>query len=96
MKEHTLYAAIRQAKAQPGSAEELTRRMHKEAVPISRSIRGFKAYYVVYRADAMVTTVRVCEDHTAAEAWNRRIMDCIRHQVGPMLASQPAAFAGTG
>ena len=82
-------------RAQPGSAEELTRRMHKEAVPISRSIRGFKAYDVGYGADAMVTTGSVCEDQSAADECNRRLRDFIRHHLGPMLASQPVAFAGT-
>ena len=61
-----------------------------------RRIRGFQAYHVVYGAEAMVTTGSVCEDHPAAEACHRRIMDCIRHHVGPMLARQPVAFAGTG
>ena len=56
----------------------------------------FKAYCGVYGADAMVPTVSVCEDHPAAKECNRRIMDFIRHHMGPMLASQPVAFAGTG
>ena len=43
----------------------------------------------------MVPTGSVCEDRTAAEERNRRIMDFIRHHVGPMLARQPVAFAGT-
>jgi hypothetical protein len=90
-----MYAAIRQAKAKPGSAEELTRRINEEAVPIIRSIQGFKAYYVVYGNDDMVTTVSVFEDQAAAEECNRRIMDFIRQNLGPMLASQPVAFAGT-
>src|SRR5439155_26774455 len=71
------------------------RRVHEKAVPIIRSIQGFKAYYVVYGADAMVTTISVFEDHTATDECNRRIMDFIRHNLGPMLVSQPVAFAGT-
>jgi hypothetical protein len=90
-----MYAAIRQAKVKPGSAEELTRRINEEGLPIIRSIRGFKAYYVVYRDDDMVTTVSVFEDQAAAEECNRRIMDFIRQDLGPMLASQPVALAGT-
>jgi len=56
---------------------------------------GYGKDDVVYGDDAMVTTVSVFEDHTAAKACYRRIMDFIRHNVGPMLASQPVAFAGT-
>ena len=50
---------------------------------------------MVYGADAMVTTISVFEDHTATDECNRRIMDFIRHNLGPMLVSQPVAFAGT-
>ena len=56
---------------------------------------GYGKDDVVYRADAMVTTGSVCEDHTAAEACNRRIMDFNRHHVGLMLARHPVALAGT-
>jgi len=43
----------------------------------------------------MVTTGSVCEDRTAAEACHRRIMGFIRQHLGPVLARQPVAFAGT-
>jgi len=43
----------------------------------------------------MVTTGSVFEVQAAAEECNRRIMDSIRQDLGPMLASQPVAFAGT-
>ncbi len=49
---------------------------------------------VVYGADARVTTGSVCEDHPAAEACHRYIVDFIQHHVRPMLARQPVAFAG--
>ena len=66
VKGHTLYAAIRQAKAQPGSAEELTRRVHEGTLSIVSNLAGFKAFYVVYGDDDLVTTVSVFEDQTAA------------------------------
>ena len=56
---------------------------------------GYGKDDVVYGTDAMVTTGSVCEGHPAADECHRRIMDCIRHHVGPMLASQAMAFAGT-
>ncbi|MEY9597150.1 hypothetical protein AB7M74_003788 [Bradyrhizobium japonicum] len=43
-----MYAAIRQAKAKSGSAEELARRIKDGAVPIISDVDGFRAYYVVY------------------------------------------------
>jgi hypothetical protein len=44
----------------------------------------------------MVTTGSVLEDHPAADECHRRMMDFIRHHVGPMLALHPVAFAGHG
>ena len=46
-----MYAAIRQAKAKSGMAEELTRRIKDGAVPIISDVEGFRAYYVVYAGD---------------------------------------------
>ena len=43
-----MYAAIRQAKAKTGTAEELARRIKEGAIPIISDVDGFRAYYVVY------------------------------------------------
>ena len=89
-----MYTAIRQGKVKPGSAEELTQRINEGAVPIISSMPGFKAYYVVYADDDTVTTISVFEDQAAAEECNRRIMDWIRQNLGPLLVSPPVATAG--
>ncbi len=52
-----MYAAIRQAKAKTGSAEELARRIKEGAIPIISDVEGFRAYYVVYAGDDTVTAI---------------------------------------
>jgi heme-degrading monooxygenase HmoA len=42
-----MYAAIRQFKAKPGSADALAERI-KGAVPIISEVSGFMGYYVIY------------------------------------------------
>jgi|GEM_PF-1175699 len=91
---HALYAAIRQAKAQPGSAEEFTRRIHEGTLPIVSNLAGFKAYYVVYGDDDLVTTVSIFEDQTAAEECNSRMMDWIQQHGGSMMAGPLLALVG--
>ncbi len=54
-----MYAAIRQAKAKSGSAEELARRIKDGAVPIISDVDGFRAYYVVYAGDDTVTAISI-------------------------------------
>ncbi len=39
-----MYAAIRQGKAKPGTAEELARRIKEGAIPIISDVEGFMAY----------------------------------------------------
>jgi len=54
-----VYASIRQGKAKPGMAEELTRRIKEGAIPIISDVEGFRAYYVVYAPDDTVTAISV-------------------------------------
>jgi hypothetical protein len=89
-----MYTAIRQGKAKVGSAEELARRTNEGAVPLISSMPGFKAYYMAYADDDTVTAISVFEDQAATEECNRRIMDWIRQNLGPLLVSPPVATAG--
>jgi hypothetical protein len=54
-----MYAAIRQAKAKPGVADELANRIKRGAIPIISSVPGFMGYYVVYAPDDTVTAISV-------------------------------------
>jgi hypothetical protein len=58
MKEASVYASIRQAKAKTGMAEELARRIKEGAIPIISDVEGFRAYYLVYTPDDIVTAIR--------------------------------------
>ena len=89
-----MYAALRQAKAKAGVAEELARRIKEGAIPIVSDVPGFKGYYVVYAPDDTVTTISLFTDHAAAEESNRRILDWIRRELAPLLDGAPTAVAG--
>lgn len=62
-----MYAAIRQAKAKPGMADELARRIKKGAIAIISNVPGFMGYYVVYAPDDTVTAISVFNDFAGAE-----------------------------
>src|ERR1035441_5940216 len=51
MREGPMYAAIRQAKAKAGMADELAGRIKKGAISIISNVPGFMGYYVVYSPD---------------------------------------------
>src|SRR5262249_19931811 len=65
-----MYASIRQGKAKPGMAEELTRRIKEGAIPIISDVEGFMGYYVVYAPDDTVTAISIFKDYAGAEESN--------------------------
>ena len=89
-----MYAAIRQAKAKAGTAEELARRIKEGAIPIISDVEGFKAYYVVYAGDDTVTAISVFNNFAGAEEANRRALAWIDENVGPLLVGPVSAVAG--
>src|SRR5258707_15341672 len=74
VREDSMYAAIRQAKAKTGTAEELARRVKEGAIPIISEAEGFKAYYVVYAPDDTVTPLSVSNNFAGAEEANTRAL----------------------
>jgi hypothetical protein len=94
MKESPMYAAIRQARAKTGMAEELTRRIKDGAIPIISDVEGFMAYYVVYAPDDTVTAISVFNNHAGAEEANRRALAWIEQNLTPLLVGPATAVAG--
>jgi hypothetical protein len=93
-KEDPMYAAIRQAKAKTGSAEELARRVKEGAIPIISDVDGFRAYYVVYAGDDTVTAISIFDKYEQAEEANRRAIAWIDQNLTPLLAGNASAVAG--
>ena len=89
-----MYAAIRQAKAKTGTAEELARRIKDGAIPIISDVEGFMAYYVVYAGDDTVTAISIFNRYEQAEEANRRVLAWIEQNLSPLLAGPATAIAG--
>ena len=89
-----MYAAIRQAKVKPGSAEELARRIKEGGIPIVSDVAGFRAYYVFYAPDDTVTAIAVYNDYAGAEESNRRILPWIEENLNPLQAGPVTAVSG--
>jgi hypothetical protein len=94
VKEASVYASIRQGKAKPGVAEELTRRIKEGAIPIISDVEGFRAYYLIYAPDDTVTAISIFNDYAGAEESNRRAMAWIEQNLAPLLAAPARALAG--
>src|SRR5689334_14364566 len=79
-----MYAAIRQAKAKTGTAEELARRIKEGAIPIISDVEGFMAYYVVYAPDDTVTAISIFNNFASAEEANRRAIAWAEQSLQPL------------
>ena len=89
-----MYAAIRQAKAKTGMAEELARRIKEGAIPIISDVEGFMAYYVVYAPDDTVTAISIFNNFAGAEESNKRAVAWIERSLAPLLTGPATAVAG--
>jgi len=89
-----MYAAIRQAKAKTGTAEELARRIKEGAIPIISDVEGFMGYYVVYAPDDTVTAISLFNNHAGAEEANRRALAWSEQNLAPLLVGPATAIAG--
>ena len=89
-----MYAAIRQAKAKTGTAEELARRIKEGAIPIISDVEGFRGYYVVYAGDDTVTAISLFNNFDSAEEANKRALAWIEKELTPLLEGPASAVAG--
>jgi hypothetical protein len=89
-----MYAAIRQAKAKAGVAEEVARRIKEGAIPIISDVEGFMGYYVVYAPDDTVTAISLFNNVAGADESNRRALAWIEENLSPLLAGPATAVAG--
>ncbi len=89
-----MYAGIRQGKAKAGMAEELARRVKEGMIPIVSDVPGFRAYYVVYAPDDMVTAISIFDDYAGAQESNRRGLEWIENHLAPLLTGPATAVAG--
>lgn len=89
-----MYAAIRQAKAKAGMADELARRVKKGAIAIISNVPGFMGYYVVYSPDDTVTAISIFNNYAGAEELNKRALAWIEKNLAPLLDGPATATAG--
>ena len=88
-----MYAAIRQFKAKPGSADALAQKI-KDAISIISGVSGFMGYYVIYAPDDTVTAISVFNTVAEAQELNRLALAWIEDNLGPLVASPATATAG--
>ena len=88
-----MFAAIRQYQVDPGSVEEVARRVEEGFVPIMRETPGFVAYFVLNAGQGEIGSVSLFEDQQSAEESNRRAEEWVSQNLSDVLPS-PTFAAG--
>ena len=88
-----MYAAIRQFKAKPGSADALAEKI-KEAISIISDVSGFMGYYVVYAPDDTVTAISVFNTVAEAQRSTAGRSPSSRRILGPWSSGDRARLRG--
>ncbi len=82
-----MYAAIRRGKGNPGSQNELARRIQESGVPLFRDLPGFVAYFFVNLGNDEGQSISIFETQEAAEESNRLVADWARQNLADLMAA---------
>jgi heme-degrading monooxygenase HmoA len=83
-KEHAMYAAIRQAQANPGAVPEEVRYV-EEGLSTTRTMPGFVAYYLVHAGNDAVLSITLFDTQAQAEAFQAQANDRARERLSPLI-----------
>ena len=89
-----LFAAIRRAKVKPGMAGEFAKRVEAGALPVMKTMDGFKAYYLIFGGDDTVIAASLYSNKVVAEGSTQKLMPWIKENLGPLLAAPTEAIDG--
>jgi hypothetical protein len=89
-----MHAAIRQYQVDPGSVDEVRRRVNEGFLPIIKDASGFQAYYALDAGGGRIATVSVFEDRAGAEESIRMAADYIRQNMASLVPNPPEVLEG--
>ncbi len=89
-----MYAAIRRYHTDPGSVEEVARRVNDGFVPLIGDMQGFVAYFALNAGQGEFGSVSVFEDQRSAEESNRVAEDWVSQNLRDLLPTPPDFAAG--
>jgi len=88
-----MFAAIRHYQTDPGSVEEVARKVNEDFVPLISDLPGFVAYIALNAGQGEYGTVSVFEDQASAEESNRVAEEWVSENLSGLLPA-PEFAAG--
>jgi hypothetical protein len=78
----------------PGSVDELMRRVNEGFVPIISKGPGFLAYYAVNAGGGVVASISIFETQAGAEESNKMAASWVKENLASLLPTPPEITAG--
>ncbi|MEW5956606.1 MAG: hypothetical protein AB1801_02700 [Chloroflexota bacterium] len=79
---------------EPGSVDELVRRVNEGFVPIISQGPGFIAYSVLNAGEGVVASISLFETQTGAEESNKMAANWVKQNLASLLPTPPEITAG--
>jgi hypothetical protein len=89
-----MHLAIRRYQVDPGSIDEIMRKIDEGFLPIIKDAQGFLAYYALHSRDGELATVGVFEDRAGAEESIKMAADFVEQNLASLLPNPPEITAG--
>jgi len=89
-----MHLAIRRYRVDPGSIDEVIRRVDEGFVLTISDAPGFLAYYALNAGEGRIATISVFEDQAGAEQSNEMAADYVKENLASLLPEPPEITAG--
>ncbi len=89
-----MYISLRHSKLKPGEAGEVARRINADLLPLMRTIRGYRAYYVFHTAADEVAAVSMYEDEAGVKESDRVAVEWVRANLSDLIFHGPEVVDG--
>ena len=89
-----MYAAIRRYAIDPGSVDEVTRRVRDEFVPVISKAPGFISYDVLVSGANTVTSISYFDDKAGADHSTQIASGWVKDRLSSLLPKPPEVTAG--
>lgn len=87
-----MYTAIRTYTT--SDAQEVTRRVKQEFLPVVKDLPGFIGYYLVDAGEGKIATITVCDERDDVEESTQRAAEWVRDRLSSLITSGPDVIMG--
>ncbi len=89
-----MYVTVRRYHVDPGSVDEVLRRVNEDFVPVITGAPGFKVYYIVNVGAGVLASISIFEDQETTEESNKLSAEWVKANLASFVQGLPEITAG--